>query len=167
MSYVEPPGAARVPQGQVATFVAQHPPVAHASASQQELRKTPMPRRGSGKTRPPPANGRTALGYASGSGAQSAVVRLGLSPQVSALLGRYVDRVVPADFALDAAERRVLNALGEAPAVSARSIGHMLDLADAVSFMEELTRKLEHYGLGDLVEPGEPSGGEPTYRLRR
>jgi hypothetical protein len=33
--------------------------------------------------------------------------------------------------------------------------------------MEELLRKLEHYGLGDLVEPGEPVGGEPTYRMRR
>jgi hypothetical protein len=160
VSYVEPVGAARVPQVQGAAYGAQ---------SNHELRKTPMPmpRRNGGKTRPPPANARTALGYASGSGAQSAVVKLGLSPQVSALLGRYVDRIVPADFTLDAAERRVLNALGESPALSARAIGHMLDLADAVSFMEELTRKLEYFGLGDLVEPGDPSGGEPTYRLRR
>jgi len=30
-----------------------------------------------------------------------------------------------------------------------------------------LTRKLEQFGLGDLVEPGAPLGGEPTYRLRR
>ena len=28
-----------------------------------------------------------------------------------------------------------------------------------------VTRKLESYGL-DLVEPAEPVGGEPTYRLR-
>jgi hypothetical protein len=42
----------------------------------------------------------------------------------------------------------------------------MLDLADPVSFMEELTRKLERYNI-DLVEPGDPQGGEPTYRLRR
>jgi len=132
-----------------------------------------MPRRSSGKTRPPPqgalvsASVRTALGYASGSGAQSAVVKLGLAPQVSAMLGRYVDRIVPADFTLAPGERRVLNALGESPTLSARTIGHMLDLADAVSFMEELTRKLEQVGLGDLVEPGDPSGGEPTYRLRR
>ena len=42
----------------------------------------------------------------------------------------------------------------------------MLDLADAVSYMEELTRKLESYNL-DLVEPGDPQGDEPTYRLRR
>ena len=93
---------------------------------QQELRKTPMPRARSGRTRPPPVGGpgRTALGYASGSGAQSAVVRLGLAPHVSARLGRFVDRVVPSDFMIEAAERRVLNALGEAaawrPARSAR-----------------------------------------------
>jgi hypothetical protein len=41
----------------------------------------------------------------------------------------------------------------------------MLNLNDAVSFMEELTRKLENYSL-DLVEPGDFLGGEPTYRLR-
>jgi hypothetical protein len=33
--------------------------------------------------------------------------------------------------------------------------------------MEELQKKLEKFGLGDLIEPGEPSGGEPTYRMRR
>jgi phosphopentomutase len=93
-------------------------------------------------------------------------VRLGLAPQVSARLGRYVDRVVPADFAIDAGERRVLNALGEHD-LTARAIGHMLDLADAVTFMEELTKKLEQFGLGDLIEPGEAQGGEPTYRMRR
>jgi hypothetical protein len=42
----------------------------------------------------------------------------------------------------------------------------MLDVVDAVSFMEDLTRKLESYNL-DLIEPGEPQGGEPTYRMRR
>jgi phosphopentomutase len=110
---------------------------------------------------------RTALGYQSGSGAQSAIVRLGLAPHVSARLGRFVDRVVPADFAIDAGERRVLNALGEQEYVPARVIGQLIDIADAVSFMEELVKKLEAYGLGDLVEPGNPMGGEPTYRLRR
>ncbi|HEY5920089.1 MAG TPA: hypothetical protein VIV11_00405 [Kofleriaceae bacterium] len=166
--------AARVPQSQMATYVpqvqpAQHVPQASPSVSapsNPELRKTPLPRRSSGKTRPPPHNIRTALGYASGSGAQSAIVRLGLAPQISAQLGRLVDRVVPADFTIDAGERKVLNALGE-QALTARAIGHMLDIADAVSFMEELTRKLEQYGLGDLIEPGEPQGGEPTYRMRR
>ena len=41
-----------------------------------------------------------------------------------------------------------------------------LDKDATVSFMEDLTRKLESYNL-DLVQPGEPQGGEPTYRLRR
>lgn len=177
INYVAPTGAARVPQAQQATYVPQvqvaahHMPVPAASAapSNPELRKTPMPRSRKGLTRPPPISGagnaRTALGYQSGSGAQSAIVRLGLAPQVSARLGRLVDRVVPQDFQIDSGERRILNALGEAE-LSARAIGQMLDIADAVTFMEELIRKLESYGL-DLVEPGAPHGGEPSYRLRR
>jgi hypothetical protein len=112
------------------------------------------------------SSGRTALGYTSGAGAQSAVVRLGLAPGVSARLGRFVDRIVPTDFHIDSGERRVLNALGESEALTARAIGQMLDIVDAVSFMEELTRKLESFNL-DLVEPAEPQGGEPTYKLRR
>lgn len=178
VDHVMPVAAARVPQAQIATYVPQNMPAQHVSQdalhshavsapSNPELRKTPMPRQRSGRTRPPPLSIRTALGYASGSGAQSAVVRLGLAPHISARLGRYVDRVVPADFTIDSGERRVLNALGDADHVSARAIGHMLDIADAVSFMEELIRKLEQYGLGDLIEPGPPSGGEPTYRMAR
>jgi hypothetical protein len=177
VDYVAPTGAARVPQAQLATYVPQNLGAQHvqqsavqqqsvAAPSNPDLRKTPIPRQRSGKTRPPPMSVRTALGYTSGSGAQSAIVRLGLAPHVSARLGRYVDRVVPADFTIDAGERRVLNALGEAGHLSARAIGHMLPVGDAVTFMEELTRKLELYGLGDLIEPGDPSGGEPTYRLR-
>ena len=167
---VVPAGAARIPQAQTATFVPQVQVAAHhvpapgpSAPSNPELRKTPMPR-SRGRTRPPPNRG-TALGYESGSGAQSAVVRLGLTPQVSARLGRLVDRVVPADFQVDSGERRVLNALGDGE-LTAHAIGQMLDIVDAVSFMEELTRKLESFGL-DLVEPGDPHGGEPTYRLRR
>lgn len=169
VDFVTPVSAARVPQAQMATFVPQQMAVQQSFAappSNPDLRKTPLPRPRSGLTRPPPMGVRTALGYASGSGAQSAIVRLGLAPHVSARLGRFVERVVPNEFAIEVAERRVLNALGEVSSLTARQIGHMLDLADAVSFMEELIRKLEQFGLGDLVEPGEPSDGEPTYRLR-
>ena len=95
------------------------------------------------------------------------IVRLGLTPQVSAQLGRLVERVVPAEFQIDSRERRALNALGEQALLTARAIGQILDVVDAVSFMEELTRKLERFGVGDLIEPGEPVGGEPTYRMRR
>ncbi|MGE0869261.1 MAG: hypothetical protein AB7P03_11885 [Kofleriaceae bacterium] len=172
VDFVTPVGAARVPQSQAVTFVPQAQFAVHrapvtvgsSAPSNPELRKTPIPRaKHRTSTKPPPA--RTAHGYSSGSGAQSAVVRLGLSPQVSARLGRLVDRVVPADFQIDAAERSALNALGEGE-LTARALGHRLELADAVTFMEDLTRKLEQYGL-DLVEPGDPHGGEPTYRLRR
>jgi len=179
VDFVAPPAAARVPQNQAAAFIPQIQPAQQvaigtapqpegvAAPSNPELRLTPVPRRHSAKTKPPPTGGRTALGYSSGSGAQSAIVRLGLSPHVSAHLGRLADRVVPAEFHIDGAERRVLNALGEAGPVTARAIGQLIEVADAVTFMEELVKKLEKFGLGDLVEPGDPSGGEPTYRMRR
>jgi hypothetical protein len=170
IEHVVSAGAARVPQVPAASYVA-HAQAQHAAApvnvavapSNPELRVTPLPRART-RTRPPMSSVRTALGYTSGSGAQSAVVRLGLAPHISARLGRLVDRVVPAEFHLEPGERRVLNALGEGE-LTARGIGQMLDVADPVSFMEELTRKLESYNL-DLVEPGEPQGGEPTYRWR-
>ena len=171
VDFVAQVGAARIPQSQAATYVPQLQVAHHAAAptpsqapSNPELRKTPIHLRRNRITRSPPID-RTALGYQSGSGAQSAVVRLGLAPQVSAQLGWLVDRVVPQDFHIDPGERRVLNALGSGE-LTARAIGQMLDLADAVAYMEELTRKLESYNL-DLVEPGSPDGGEPTYRLRR
>ena len=170
VAYVAPVGAARVPQHQAATVVPQVQAAyqvpatsAQAGVPTADLKKTPMPRARS-RTRQPPLSNRTALGYTSGSGAQSALVKLGLAPQVSQRLGRLVDRVVPPEFHIDPGERRVLNALGERE-LTARAIGHMLDLADAVSYMEELIRKLEGFNL-DLVEPGDPSGDEPTYRLR-
>jgi hypothetical protein len=170
VDYVAPVGAARIPAHQAATYVPQisalQPHPAPQPPANPELRRTPVPKRPSGRTRPPPLSVRTALGYQSGAGAQSAIVKLGLAPAVSAKLGRFVDRTVPGDFAIDPGERRVLNALGEATTLSAKAIGHMLDLADAVSFMEALVAKLEACGLGDLVEPAEPQGGEPTYRLR-
>ncbi|HEX2686804.1 MAG TPA: hypothetical protein VHN14_09300, partial [Kofleriaceae bacterium] len=173
VEHVAPVGAARIPQVPTASYV---PPVqaqsfaaraeVSAAPSNPELRTTPMPRSRSRTTRHPPmGSSRTVHGYASGSGAQSAVVRLGLAPHVSARLGWLVERIVPGDFHIDPGERRVLNALGEGE-LTARGIGQMLNLADPVSFMEELTRKLESYNIG-LVEPGEPQGGEPTYRLRR
>jgi hypothetical protein len=171
IDYVHQVGAARVPQAQAATFVAQAQ-VAHHVPMQQEMRapsnpevrQAPVPRQRRLTRQPVGGNRGTALGYTSGSGAQSAIVRLGLAPHISARLGRFVDRVVPQDFHIDAQERRALNALGEGQ-LTARAIGQMLNLSDAVSFMEELTRKLEGYSL-DLVEPGDPMGGEPTYRLR-
>ena len=175
-------GAARVPQHQQATYVPQITPAQPAThhhhhshhhvvravepgaAAHAAARGSAMFRR---RGRRAAAHSRTALGYSSGSGAQSAIVRLGLAPHVSAQLGRLVERIVPAEFHIDARERRVLNALGELGDVTARSIGQLVDVADAVAFMEHLTRKLEQFGLGDLVEPGAPNGGEPTYRMRR
>ncbi|MBK7534378.1 MAG: hypothetical protein IPI49_03200 [Myxococcales bacterium] len=108
---------------------------------------------------------RTALGYQSGAGAQSAIVRLGLSPAVSARMQHLAERVVPSDFQVSKAERDVLNALGGHGVLTARAIGHLIHAGDAVSWMEDFIRKLESFGL-DLIEPGEPNGGEPTYRLR-
>jgi hypothetical protein len=178
VDFVAPQGAARVGP-QAATFIPQIQPAQQlaqgtapqannsAAPSNPELRLTPLPRRHSAKTKPPPTGGRTALGYSSGSGAQSAIVRLGLAPHVSAHLGRLAERVVPHEFHLDGTERRVLNALGETSELSAEAIAQLLGVADSVTYMEDLLHKLEKYGLGDLVEPGDPSGGEPTYRMKR
>ncbi|HEY0253221.1 MAG TPA: hypothetical protein VGC41_16920, partial [Kofleriaceae bacterium] len=177
---VMPPVAARVGP-QAATFIPQiqQPAVqqlaqGHGAAqggsvapSNPEHRLTQLPRRHSAKTKPPPTGGRTALGYSSGSGAQSAIVRLGLAPHVSAHLGRLAERVVPSDFHINNQERNVLNVLGETDHVTARQIGQLVGLEDSVTFMEELLKKLETYGLGDLVEPAEAVGGEPSYRMKR
>jgi hypothetical protein len=171
VQHVSQVGAARIPQVPGASYVPQAqahyapaPQVVGSAPSNPEVRATPLPRPRS-RTNQPLSTARTALGYTSGSGAQSAVVRLGLAPHVSARLGWLVDRVVPSDFHIDSGERRVLNALGEGE-LTARGIGQMLDIADPVAFMEQLIRKLESYSV-DLLEPGDPQGGEPTYRLRR
>jgi hypothetical protein len=113
-----------------------------------------------------PFGNRTALGYQSGAGAQSAVVRLGLSPAVSARLVRLVNRTVPADFQISKQEREVLNAIGEQGTLTARAVGQLVGVADPVTWMEQLVTKLERYGL-DIVEPGPGQDGEPTYVLRR
>jgi hypothetical protein len=103
--------------------------------------------------------------YQSGAGAQSAIVRLGLLPAVSARMHYLAERVVPADFQVSKLERDVLNAIGTHGRMTARGIGHLIHVADPVTWMEDFIRKLESYGL-ELVEPGEPNGGEPTYQLR-
>jgi hypothetical protein len=108
---------------------------------------------------------RTQLGYSSGAGAQSAVIRLGLRPAVAARLARLVDRTVPSDFEITQLERTVLNAIGERGRLTARAIGELVGVVDGVAWMESFVDKLERYGL-DLVAPGEASGSEPTYVLR-
>lgn len=176
---VGPSSASRVNAAMPATFVPQAPPAQHyqavapappamtaAAPSNPGLRLTPVPRPRSASNGSHGSNARTALGYASGAGAQSAVVRLGLQPAISARLGRLVDRVVPSDFQISKGERAALNALGSHDVMTARALGQLVEVGDAVAFMEQLIHKLESYGL-DLVEPGDPRGNEPTYRLRR
>jgi len=166
LQIITPAAAARIPQVPEAACTPAREEAQYVAQGRgravMEPRKTPRSR----TTRHPPASlARTALGYASGAGAQSAIAGLGLLPHVSAQLRWLVDRVVPAEFHLDSRERRALNALGERD-LTARQLGQMLDVTDPGWFMEQLVRKLERYGLG-LVEPGRPQGGEPTYRLRR
>lgn len=171
--------AAYVPAAPAAEFVPQGPirsdgGMTVTPPSNPALRRTPMPmttnqqqRRRRRTTRNAPvAGGRTALGYSSGAGAQNAVIRLGLRPAAAARLGRLVDRTVPADFQISSLEREVLNALGERDQLSARAISELVGVVDAVSWMEQLVEKLERFGL-DIVGPGEPSGSDPTYVLRR
>lgn len=160
--------ATRVPQ--VAAAAAIVPAQAHRHGhepAQRGAASAPVDaRRGNatGKRAGAPLD-RTALGYQSGAGAQSAIMRLGLSPAVAARMHHLAERVVPVDFQIGKQERDVLNALGTHGIMTARAIGHLVHSADAVAWMDELIRKLESYGL-ELIEPGEPHGGEPTYRLR-
>lgn len=171
---------------QSATFIPQSVSPAYGAAvpvtsatpanAQQRLTPLPMPesgpsaepapsRRRRGWTSPIP-NQRTALGYESGAGAQSAVIRLGLRPGAAAQLGRIVDRTVPAEFAITPAERDVLNMLAESDVLTARAIRNLIGVEDAVAWMEALIAKLASHGL-DIVAPGPAHGGEPTYRLQR
>ena len=159
--------------------------VAHAPVNQQRMTPVPMAahdpgqdagstrvgRRRRGWTSPLPATpgaepGRTALGYESGAGAQSAIIRLGLRPSAASQLGRIGSRTVPADFEISRDERQVLNALAEVDHLAARTIAQMIGVADAVQWMEALIGKLNAHGL-DIVVPGAAIGGEPTYRLNR
>lgn len=157
------------------------PPVVAAVPANPQQRLTPVPssgdgavaapRRRRGWTSPIPRRGaepgaRTALGYESGAGAQSAIVRLGLRPAAAQQLGRIVDRTVPADFEITKGERDVLNRLAEVEHLSARAVAELVGAADPVSWMESLIARLMVHGL-DIVEPGPALGGEPTYRLRR
>ena len=133
------------------------------------VRATPMPRRRPANTETP-SNGRTALGFQSGAGAQSALVRLGLSPAVSSRLARLAHSVVPTDFQITTFERMVLNMLGDAALyanadVQAREIGTLIAVEDPVAWMEDLIYKLEQFGV-PLIEPGNPLGAEPSYRIR-
>lgn len=167
------PVSPMMPAQRFAAVSAQQPHMVSAP-SNPEQRRTPVRAPGAGAAHgaagpagPPsgPTLDRTSLGYQSGAGAQSAIVRLGLAPAVSARMRHLAERVVPGDFQIGKLERDVLNAIGSHGVMSARAIGHLTHVADPVTWMEHFIRKLESYGL-DLIEPGEPNGGEPTYRLR-
>ena len=174
--------AVPVPAQQSAAFVPAAPAAEHiprGSATDASLsvgpavngglRLTPVPSRTdaprSQRAASVPRNARTALGYSSGAGAQSAVIRLGLRPAAAARLGRLVDRTVPPDFEIAAIERDVLNALAERERLTARAIRELVGVVDAVAWMEALMAKLESYGI-DLIAPGDAAGSEPTYVVR-
>jgi hypothetical protein len=160
------------------------PTMVAAAPTNSHQRVTPLPvpavegpgdthvgrRRRRGWTSPLPPQGaepggRTALGYESGAGAQSAIVRLGLRPATAAQLGKIVDRTVPQDFEITAAERDVLNALGER-ALTAYEIARMTGAADPRAWMQELIAKLVAHDL-DIVAQGYGPDGQVTYRLAR
>ncbi len=144
-------------------------PVSSNAPNTGGVRAAPLPRRRPSNS-DAPSNGRTALGFQSGAGAQSALVRLGLSPAVSSRLARLAHSVVPTDFQITTFERMVLNMLGDAALyahadVHAREIGKLIAVEDPVAWMEDLIYKLEQFGV-PLIEPGNPIGAEPSYRIR-
>ena len=178
---VPAPTAVPVPAQPSASYVASAPAAevlprgaAHESSlavvapTNAALRKTPMPTRhdgGRARRTTGVRHARTALGYSSGAGAQSAIIRLGLKPAAAARLGRLAERTVPADFQISSVERDLLNVLADRERLSARMVRELVGVIDAVAWMEALMAKLESYGL-DLVAPGDPDGSEPTYRVR-
>jgi hypothetical protein len=167
-----PPPVERVPSLPVAQVIAAAPAAPQVAGPVVEVVTGAPPPRRRGWTSPvapsSPSHGlgRTALGYSSGAGAQSAIIRLGLRPGVTARLARIVDRTVPADFDVSQQERDVLNAIGEAGQLTARAIAGIAGVPDGLAWMEQLMDKLVRHGL-DLVAPGEADGSEPTYVLVR
>lgn len=158
------PAAEHIPRGAPAEA---HPVAAPVNPA---LRRTPIPSRADpGRARrpssPPSRHARTALGFSSGAGAQSAIIRLGLRPAAARRLGRLAEATVPPDFQITSDEREVLNLLAERDRLTARAVRELVGVVDAVAWMEALMAKLESYGL-DLVAPGEAHGSEPTYQLR-
>lgn len=169
--HAQPTHAAPIMAPSAMPVSAMRQPAAAAVASSAPIRSTPMPMPRRRNSTDVPANGRTALGFQSGAGAQSALVRLGLSPAVSSRLARLSHSVVPTDFQITKFERMVLNMLGDAGLysatadVSAREIGQLIAVDDPVAWMEDLIYKLERFGV-PLIEPGNPIGAEPSYRMR-
>jgi hypothetical protein len=166
------PGTPRdLPVARAATHLATSSPAPQAmtlaAPSNPELRKTPIPRPPGRARRNRSTTGdgfRTALGHQSGAGAQSALMRLGLHPGVSARLGSLATLTVPADFQISAQERLVLNTLGER-SLTAHAIALMLGITDAIGWMEALISRLEAHDIR-IIEPGFAVGSEPTYVLR-
>jgi hypothetical protein len=164
---VPAPTAVPVPAQPSASYVASAPAAevlprgaAHESSlavvapTNAALRKTPMPTRhdgGRARRTTGVRHARTALGYSSGAGAQSAIIRLGLKPAAAARLGRLAERTVPADFQISSVERDLLNVLADRERLSARMVRELVGVIDAVAWMEALMAKLESYGL-DLVQ---------------
>jgi hypothetical protein len=88
------PAAEHIPRGAPAEA---HPVAAPVNPA---LRRTPIPGRADpGRARrpssPPSRHARTALGFSSGAGAQSAIIRLGLRPAAARRLGRLAEATVP------------------------------------------------------------------------
>ncbi len=81
-------------------------------------------------------------------------------------LAHLVGHTMPLGFHLTTEEREVLNALGQADALTASDIARIAGVGNGIDWMEGLMSKLAEHGL-DLVEPGDARGGEPTYLLRR
>jgi hypothetical protein len=76
-------------------------------------------------------------------------------------------KTMPLGFTLEPAERRLLNALGKTPSMSATEIGTLLGLGEEpMIWMSRFMDKLAELGL-DLVAPGNDRDGEPTYMLSR
>lgn len=106
----------------------------------------------------------TAFGYSHPGAPVSASAIPAKAPVRS--LASAVGHTMPLGFHLSAKEREVLNTLGRRSVLTASEVAEITGETTGMGFMERLMNKLEQHHL-ELVAPGQPQGGEPTYVLRR
>jgi hypothetical protein len=112
------------------------------------------------------AGGKTVLGFDTGGATLARQATSGGGNDGSGSLAKLVGKTMPIGFSLSDEERRILNALGRAEALTASEVAEIAQVANAIQWMESLMSKLLEHGL-DLIAPGEDRQGEPTYLLRR
>lgn len=162
-SYYEP---AAVAPAAVAPAVLASAPASHGAPPNAELRRTPP--FWSQQQGPAPASAAAPTPARRRTTGRTTVLGFGQPSATSdgEPFAHMVKQTMPPGFSLEPAERTVLDAMGKKDVVTAAEIAALVGVSEPVQWMQRLIDKLGACGV-DLVSPGEPRGGEPTYRLRR